>query len=183
MEFPNVDLKLRWQDQNVVKKDGQWTVDGRPTVGVAVSHVHQPPNIPGQTWLGLTVTAPVNAATPPHTHAGAAVVATVIRGHVLNQMVHSHVDPATGETHSHDSGAKIYGPGESWYEAPGCHHVRSETVGDEECSFIANLIVSTDTFKGLDVKSRAPEDDLAKILRVVIIDKEVEEQQAAAAQQ
>ncbi|EEU36644.1 uncharacterized protein NECHADRAFT_51650, partial [Fusarium vanettenii 77-13-4] len=144
----------------------------RPTVGVAVSHVHHPPNIPGQTWLGLTVTTPVNAATPPHTHAGAAVVATVIRGHVLNQM-----------TRSHDSGAKIYGPGESWYEAPGCHHVRSETVGDEECVFIANLIVSTDTFKGLDVKSRAPEDDLAKILRVVIIDKEVEEQQAAAGQQ
>lgn len=22
------DLNMRWQDQNVVKKDGQWTVDG-----------------------------------------------------------------------------------------------------------------------------------------------------------
>ncbi|KAM0425923.1 hypothetical protein ACHAPT_008861 [Fusarium lateritium] len=149
MSFPNVDLNLRWQDQNVVKKDGQWTVDGA-------------------------------SATPPHTHAGAAVVATVIRGHVLNQMVHSHVDPKTGETHSHDSGAKVYGPGESWYEAPGCHHVRSETVGDEEAVFVANLIVSTDTFKGLDIKARSAEDDLAKIMRVVIIDKEVEEQKAAA---
>lgn len=26
--FPNVDLNLRWEDQNVVKKDGFWTVDG-----------------------------------------------------------------------------------------------------------------------------------------------------------
>lgn len=28
MATPNVDLNLRWEDQNVVKKDGQWTVDG-----------------------------------------------------------------------------------------------------------------------------------------------------------
>ncbi|KAG6990743.1 putative AC transposase [Fusarium oxysporum f. sp. conglutinans] len=29
MAFPNVDLNLQWQDQNVIKKDGQWTVDGK----------------------------------------------------------------------------------------------------------------------------------------------------------
>ncbi|KAF5002237.1 hypothetical protein FDECE_10680 [Fusarium decemcellulare] len=175
MSFPNVDLNLRWQDQNVVKKDGQWTVDGRPTVSVAVSHMHQPPNLSNNTWLGLLVTAPPNAATPPHTHAGAAIVATVVRGHVLNQMVHTHVDPKTGKKTAHDSGAKVYGPGESWYEAPGCHHVRSETVGDEEALFIANMIVSNDVFKGLDIQARSAEDEFAKIGRVVIIDKEVEE--------
>ncbi|EWY89706.1 hypothetical protein FOYG_10508 [Fusarium oxysporum NRRL 32931] len=175
MAFPNVDFNLRWQDQNVVKKDGQWTVDGRPTVSVAVSHVHQPPNLPNNTWLGLLVTAPPNAATPPHTHAGAAIVATVIRGHVLNQMVHTQVDQATGETQTHDSGAKVYGPGESWYEAPGCHHVRSENVGNDEALFIANLVVSTDVFKGLDVKARSEEEDFAKIGRVFIIDKDVDE--------
>ncbi|KAK2668949.1 Cupin 1 [Fusarium oxysporum f. sp. vasinfectum] len=181
MSFPNVDMNLRWQDQNVVKKDGQWTVDGRPTPGVAVSHVHQPPNLPDKTWLGLMVTAPVNSATPPHTHAGAAIVATVIKGHVLNQMVHTHTDPKTGETTEHDSGPRIYGPGESWYEAPGCHHVRSENVGDEEAQFIANMILSNDVFEGLDIKARSTEDDFAKIIRVVVIDKEVEEQKAGKA--
>ncbi|PNP74823.1 hypothetical protein FNYG_11837 [Fusarium nygamai] len=174
MAFPNVHFNLRWQDQNVVKKYGQWTVDGRPTVSVAVSHVHQPPDLPNNTWLGLLVTAPPNAATPPHTHAGAAIVATVIRGHVLNQMVHTQVDQATGETHKHDNGAKVYGPGESWYEAPGCHHVRSENVGNDEALFIANLVVSTDLFKGLDVKARSEEEDFAKIGRVFIIDKDVD---------
>jgi hypothetical protein len=114
-------------------------------------------------------------ATPPHTHAGAAIVATVIRGHVLNRMVHTQVDQVTGETHTHDSGAKVYGPGESWYEAPGCHHVRSETVGNEEALFIANLVVSTNVFEGLGVKARSEEEDFAKIGRVFIIDKDVEE--------
>jgi hypothetical protein len=121
------------------------------------------------------------AATPPHSHAGSAVTATVIRGHVLNQMVHKHVDPATGEVRTHDSGAKIYGPGETWYEAPGCHHVRSETVGDEEALFLANLVVTDKVFDGLDLDAKGLEADFAKILRVVVIDKDVEEQEAAAA--
>lgn len=43
------------------RREYKLTLRRRPTVGVAVSHVHQPPNIPGKTWLGLTVTAPVNA--------------------------------------------------------------------------------------------------------------------------
>src|SRR5687768_18486915 len=103
------------------------------------------------------------SATPPHTHAGAAVVATVIKGHGLNQMVHTHVDPTTGEKVQHDGGAKVYGPGESWYEAPGCHHVRSETVGDEEAIFVANLVFGTDVLHGLDVNARTVSDDFAKI--------------------
>ncbi|KAF7543422.1 hypothetical protein G7Z17_g10754 [Cylindrodendrum hubeiense] len=178
MDFPNVDFNVRWQDQNVVKKDGQWTVDGRPVVNVELSYVHQPPNLADKTWIGLLVKAPPNAATPPHTHAGAAVVATVLRGHVLNQMVHHHVDPVTGAVHNKDGGAKVYGPGESWYEAPGCHHVRSETVGDEEALFVANLIVSTDVFKGLDIQARSLQEDYAKIGRVFVIDKDVEEEKA-----
>ncbi|KAH6887690.1 hypothetical protein B0T10DRAFT_549661 [Thelonectria olida] len=179
--FPNVNLNLRWEDQKVVKKDGQWTVDGRPGVEVKVSHLHNPPNLPDKTWIGLLVTSPVNSATPPHTHAGAAIVATVIRGHVINQMVHTHVD-ASGKSHSHDSGAKIYGPGESWYEAPGCHHVRSETVGDEDAVFIANLIVDSTVFEGLDMKATGAEADGARIGRVFVIDADIEEQKKTAAQ-
>jgi hypothetical protein len=105
----------------------------------------------------------------------------MIRGHLVSQMVHTHVDPTTGETHTVDSGPKVYGPGESWYEAPGCHHVRSEAVGPEEGLFIANLLVSTDVFEGLDLQARSVDDDMAKIGRVVIIDKEVEERTSTGA--
>jgi len=31
-----------------------------------------------------------------------------------------------------------------WYEAPGCHHVRSENAGDEEAQFLANCIIDTE---------------------------------------
>lgn len=91
-------------------------------------------------------------------------------------MAHTHFDPATGQTTTHYSGAKVYGPGESWYEAPGCHHVRSENVGDEEALFIANMVVSDKVFEGLDMDAEGIEADFAKIARVVIIDKDVEEQ-------
>lgn len=180
MSHANLDLTLRWQDQNVVKKDGKWTVDGRPTPGVSLAFHHKPSNLPDVSWIGLLVTAPPNAATPPHSHGGAAVTATVIRGHVLNQMVHTHVDSVTGETRTHDSGAKIYAPGETWYEAPGCHHVRSETVGDEEVVFIANLVVSDTVFEGIDPNDQGMEATYARMGRVVVIDKDVEEQQSAA---
>ncbi len=28
VDLSKVDFNLKWEDQNVVKKDGQWTVDG-----------------------------------------------------------------------------------------------------------------------------------------------------------
>ena len=96
-------------------------------------------------------------------------------------MVHTHFDPVTGEKTEHNSGAKIYGPGETWFEMPGCHHVRSECVGDEEALFLANMIVSDNVFEGLDPNATGLEADFAKIMRVVIIDAEVEEQKVAAA--
>jgi len=89
-------------------------------------------------------------------------------------MVHAHTDPVTGETHMHEGGAKVYGPGENWYEASGCHHVRAETVGDEEALFIANLLVSNNVFNGLDPKITVLEAEYGKIGRVFIIDKDVE---------
>lgn len=61
----------------------------------------------------------------------------MIRGKVLNQMVCPHHDPD-----SQGTGPKIYGVGENWYEPPGCHHVRSENVGDEEAQFMAWFVVS-----------------------------------------
>ncbi|KAK3068667.1 hypothetical protein LTR53_013581 [Teratosphaeriaceae sp. CCFEE 6253] len=125
-----VDMGMRWEDQNIIKKDGEWTVDGRPTINVDVAWHETPSNALGKAFVGLKVTAPRNAATPPHTHGGSAVSATVIQGRVLNQMVCG----------AYTIGPKVYEKGESWYEAPGCHHVRSENVGDEEAVFIASMI-------------------------------------------
>lgn len=75
----------------------------------------------------------------------------------------------------HDSGAKVYGPGESQYEAPGCYYIRSETIGDKEALFIGNLLVSTEVFKELDLKARSIEDNFIKIGCIFIINKKVEE--------
>lgn len=108
----------------------------RPGVSVAPAFMEQPSNIPDHYYLGLKVTAPVNAATPPHTHGGGAIAATMIKGKMLNQMVCPDHDPE-----SQGSGPKVYGPGETWYEPPGCHHVRSENVGDEEAEFIAVFVI------------------------------------------
>ncbi|KAL8791987.1 MAG: hypothetical protein Q9195_005405 [Heterodermia aff. obscurata] len=94
-----------------------------------LSH-HHPPNIPGKSVITLLVTLPPNAATPPHTHSGAAVLALMVRGASLNQM---NCDEPI-----------VVREGEMFYEAPGCHHVRSENVCEtatEEASFYAVFIV------------------------------------------
>ncbi|KAJ9604168.1 hypothetical protein H2200_011002 [Cladophialophora chaetospira] len=130
---PSLDMNLRWQDQKVVKVNEQWTVDSRPVVKVEPVYQKQPSNMPGMTYIGLKVTAPVGSATPPHKHGGAAVVANMVKGRMLNQMV------CDGESH----GAKIHSEGDSWYEPPGCHHVRIENAGDEEAVFIANFVIET----------------------------------------
>lgn len=94
--------------------------------------------------VGLMVTAGVNSATPPHNHGGAAVLATMIKGKMLNQMVCPDHDPQ-----SQGTGPQIHSAGESWYEPPGCHHVRSENVGDEEAQFLATLILDTERIEKL----------------------------------
>ena len=95
--------------------------------------------MPGMTFIGLKVTAPVGCATPPHKHGGAAVVANMVKGRMLNQMV------CDGESH----GAVVHSEGDSWYEPPGCHHVRSENAGDEEAVFIANFVIETKKIQDL----------------------------------
>lgn len=37
-----------------------------------------------------------------------------------------------------------------WYEAPGCHHVRSENASDEEAQFYANFIIDTEKLEAVD---------------------------------
>lgn len=94
------------------------------------------------TYIGLKVRFPVGAAVPPHYHGGAAVIATVLKGSVLNQMV-------CGDE---SEGPKIYNEGETWYEPPGCHHVRNENAGNEEAVFVANFVIETRKIDELGVR-------------------------------
>lgn len=149
---PYIDMNMRWQDQNVVKVNGNWTVDGRPTRKAEIAYQQQPSNIPGMTYIGWKVTFPVGCATPPHRHGGAAVVATVIKGKVLNQVV------CDGQ----ESQAEIYSEGDSWYEPPGCHHVRNENAGDEEAMFIANFVIETKKIEQLGVADALVQFDAAE---------------------
>ena len=53
---------------------------------------------------------------------------------------------------SQGTGAKVYEVGESWYEPPGCHHVRSHNASDtEECVFVASFVIETEKLERLGV--------------------------------
>ena len=112
-------------------------------------------------YIGIRVNAPVGSATPPHKHGGAAVTGIVIKGQILSQMLCSGV--------SHEP--KIYGPGDFWYEPPGCHHVRSENVGDEDGQILAVFIIEQ---KSIDEKGLVD--------AVIQFDADVEEKERESAQ-
>lgn len=82
----------------------------------------------------------------------------MLKGKMLNQMVCPDHGPD-----SQGSEPKVYSAGESWYEPPGCHHVRSENIGDEEAEFLAVFVVS---------KEKVDKEGLQSL---VVIDAEVEE--------
>lgn len=106
----------------------------RPREDFQVLNVYKPSNIPGKSVVIISIDMVPNAATPPHTHGGAAAIAIVIDGVVLNQM--NHDEPIVSRK------------GDMWYEAPGCHHVRSENLGSsEKAKFLAVLIVDDEVIK------------------------------------
>jgi quercetin dioxygenase-like cupin family protein len=118
-----------------------------------------PSNIPDHYYIGFKVTMPPHAATPPHTHGGGTVVAVLLKGRVVNQMVCPEHDCT-----SQGTGAMVHTAGETWYEPPGCHHVRSENPDDTEAEFLAFFVVS---------KEKVDKEGLQSL---VVIDAEVNEQ-------
>jgi len=106
-------------------------------------------NIPGKSLITLLVTLPPNAATPPYTHSDAAISASMIQGMTINQM--------------NSSKAFASSTRESFYEAPGRHHVRSENTNKtEDAKFSAVLIVDDEVVKN-------------EYERLAVLDAEVEE--------
>lgn len=60
---------------------------------------------------------------------------------------------------------RIYGEGESFFEAPGCHHVRGENASEtEEASFYAVFVVDDEViekkrYEGLAIVDAAAEEE------------------------
>src|SRR5262252_9598944 len=67
-------------------------------------------NVPGKRLVTLIVEYPPGAKSLPHRHAGSAF----IYAYVLSGEIRSAVN---------DEPARVYRPGDSWFEKPGAHHV------------------------------------------------------------
>jgi len=102
----------------------------RPFPGIHPIYQHPIPNCPGKSIVALRVSFAPNASTPPHTHAGAFVSVNVVSGFVYNKM--------------NDDPMKIFGPGETFTEHPGCRHVISDNASaTEPAEIVATMIVDT----------------------------------------
>jgi quercetin dioxygenase-like cupin family protein len=77
------------------------------------------PNLPGKRLVSLVVDYAPGGRSAPHRHARSAF----IYAYVLSGEIRSQVD---------DEPARVYRPGESWFENPGAHHLVSANASDTE---------------------------------------------------
>jgi quercetin dioxygenase-like cupin family protein len=86
-------------------------------------------NVPGKRLVSLIVEYPPGERSEPHRHAHSAF----IYAYVLSGRIRSQVD---------DEPARVYGPGESWFENPGAHHrVSANASKTEPARLLATFIV------------------------------------------
>ncbi|OAQ58513.1 RmlC-like jelly roll fold protein [Pochonia chlamydosporia 170] len=110
------------------------TESSRPRESLKVLFDHELTNAPGKSIIGVEVAYPPNGFTPPHRHAGATVVALVQDGQLLSGM--------------NGNPPKVYLPGESFVELPGCHHTVGENNSKEESAkLLAIFVVDTSVVK------------------------------------
>ena len=87
------------------------------------------PNLPGKRLVSRVIDYPPGTGLPAHRHAPSAF----IYAHVLAGEIRSKVD---------DQPARVYRPGETWFEKPGVHHHVSVNASDSEpARLLAVLIV------------------------------------------
>lgn len=75
------------------------------------------PEAPGKNVLIATVTFAPGQDSEPHRHPGS-IFAYVTQGHIESQL--------------EGSPARVYGPGEAWYEPPGAHHIVARNASKTE---------------------------------------------------
>jgi quercetin dioxygenase-like cupin family protein len=85
-------------------------------------------NAPGQTLTAVTVNYPPGGKSAAHRHPGSVFV-YVVSGKVRSQV-------------STNGPAKIYGPGETFFEPPGSTHMVSENASDSEPASILAVFVA-----------------------------------------
>jgi len=91
-------------------------------------------NVPNFSIVTLQVHMPPNGGSPPHRHGGAAISGVVLKGSGYNKMNNSPTNLLT--------------EGETWYEAPGCHHKISMNASSTEDFILqATMVVETQVFE------------------------------------
>ncbi|MCJ1250665.1 hypothetical protein MMC30_007893 [Trapelia coarctata] len=89
---------------------------------------------PGKSMVGMKVLFAPNGSSPPHRHGNAFVTAHVLEGSVYNKM--------------NDDPMKLIKAGESWYEAPGCHHKISDNASPSEpATLLVTFVLDTETIE------------------------------------
>src|SRR5918995_832880 len=89
------------------------------------------PNLPGKRLVSHIVDYSPGGSSAPHRHARSAF----IYAYVLSGEIRSQVD---------DEPARVYRPGEWWFESPGAHHRVSANASDTEpARLLAVFIVDT----------------------------------------
>ena len=86
------------------------------------------PNLPGKRLVSRIIEYPPGGGSVSHRHARSAF----IYAYVLSGLIRSQVD---------DEPARVYRPGETWFESPGAHHRVSENASDTEPARLLAVIV------------------------------------------
>jgi quercetin dioxygenase-like cupin family protein len=86
------------------------------------------PNLPGKRLVSHIVDYPPGGGSVPHRHARSAFV----YAYVLSGQIRSQVD---------DGPARVYRPGETWFESPGAHHRVSENASDTEPARLLAVVI------------------------------------------
>lgn len=84
--------------------------------------------------VGAQLEYPAGGFTPPHTHGGAQVIATITEGEMLSGM--------------NGNPPQVYSKGQSFVEFPGCHHtVGQNNSQTERAKAIVIFVVETEVIK------------------------------------
>lgn len=86
------------------------------------------PNVPGKRLVSLIVDYAPGQSSAPHRHARSAF----IYAYVLSGKIRSQVN---------DEPARVYEPGEFWFESPGSHHRVSANASDTEPARLLALFI------------------------------------------
>lgn len=100
------------------------------------------PNVPGKSLIAVEVSFPPGTVSAPHHHAGSAFIyAYVVSGSIRSQV--------EGEP------ARTYQAGESWYEAPGAHHILAQNMSKTKPAKLLAVFIVDSTDKVLTTPDSA----------------------------